>query len=326
MSAVFAGRIAAVLLGCCALAGARLAHGHETRPVSLDIRQAEGPHYRIDLRVPASVAADNRPTVRWPDACQPVSGSLLRCEQPLPGQVLRLEWPLYNPSVTTLVRYQPLDGPAVAAVLPPERASWEVPAAPTKLGVVRGYFALGVAHILGGIDHLLFVAGLLLLARGVSTLLLAVTGFTLGHSLTLSLAALGYVHVAIPPTEAAIALSLLFLAREALQPPQGSLVRRFPLLVSAAFGLLHGLGFAAALGETGLPVQEIPLALLFFNLGVEAGQLAFIAAALVVVAMAIAGLRRAGLDAARIGRAGQSAAAWLIGIPAAFWLWQRLPL
>jgi hypothetical protein len=130
----------------------------------------------------------------------------------------------------------------------------------------------------------------------------------------------------VPPTEAAIALSLLFLAREALRPPQSSVLQRFPLLVSAAFGLLHGLGFAAALGETGLPEGEIALALLFFNLGVEAGQLAFIVVALATVALLLRLLQRARFDAARIGKMGQATAAWLIGVPAAFWLWQRLPL
>ena len=128
-----------------------------------------------------------------------------------------------------------------------------MPAEPSTGDVVRGYFVLGVQHILGGWDHLLFVTGLLLIARGWRALLLAVSGFTLAHSLTLSLAALGFVHVPIPPTEAAIALSILFLAREALQPPGRSLAQRFPLFVSALFGLLHGLGFAAALGEVGLP-------------------------------------------------------------------------
>jgi hydrogenase/urease accessory protein HupE len=316
----------------CSVAGLLLtllapgtAVAHEARPVSLDIRQAEGPHYTIALRTPASVPDDNHPVVRWPQGCEAVSPSLLRCAQPLPGQELHITWPLYNPSVTTLVRFQPRAGRVASAVLPPETAVWQIPVQPTRLGVMRDYFLLGVKHILGGIDHLLFVAGLMLLARGVRPLLLAVTGFTVGHSLTLSLAALGVVRVPVPPTEAAIALSLLFLAREALQPPGSSLLRRLPLLASAAFGLLHGLGFAAALGETGLPEREITWALLSFNLGVEAGQLAFITAALAVWALLRRWLARAGFDGTLVGRTGQVMAAWFIGVPAAFWLWQRLP-
>lgn len=319
-------KLAPLLLAASALFAPGVASAHETRPVSLDIRQTEGPHYTIDLRTPASVSRDNHPQVRWPEGCASVSASLLRCERPLTGRELNMEWPLYNPSVTTLVRYQPRDGAVVAAVLPPETSSWLVPVKPSRLAVIGGYFVLGADHILFGIDHLLFVAGLLLIARGSRALLLAVTGFTLGHSVTLSLAALGFVHVPVPPTEAAIALSLLFLAREALQPAQSSVLRRFPLLVSAAFGLLHGLGFAAALGETGLPEGEIALALLFFNLGVEAGQLAFIVVALAAVALLLRLLEGARFDAARIRTMGQTTAAWLIGVPAAFWLWQRLPL
>lgn len=319
-------RVAPLLLAGSALLAPGVASAHETRPVSLDIRQAEGPHYTIDLRTPASVPQDNRPQVRWPEGCESVSASLLRCGQPLTGRELHIEWPLFNPSVTTLVRYQPRDGAVVAAVLPPETSTWLVPVKPSRPAVIGGYFALGVDHILFGIDHLLFVAGLLLVARGSRALLLAVTGFTLGHSLTLSLAALGFVHVPVPPTEATIALSLLFLAREALQPQKSTVLRRFPLLVSAAFGLLHGLGFAAALGETGLPDGGIALALLFFNLGVEAGQLAFILVALAAVALLLRLLESSRFDAARIGRVGQATAAWLIGVPAAFWLWQRLPL
>lgn len=299
---------------------------HEARPVVLDIHEAEAPHYSFSVRAPDSIAPDNRPTVRWPAHCEAIAASLLRCAQPLAGHQLRIHWPLYNPSVTTLVRYQMRSGGVVSAVLPPEIAIWRVPAEPTRLGVMRGYFSLGVEHILGGIDHLLFVAGLLLIARGYKALLLAVSGFTLGHSLTLSLAALGLLRVPVPPTEAAIALSLLYLAREALQPPGSSRLQRFPLLVSAAFGLLHGLGFAAALGEAGLPEREIAWALLFFNLGVEAGQLAFIVVALAGVALLMRMLARSRLDVARVGTLGKSAAAWLIGVPAAFWLWQRLPL
>jgi hypothetical protein len=232
---------------------------------------------------------------------------------------------MYNPSVSTLARYTARDGNTRTAVMTPDTPAWTVPAEPSGADVMRGYFVLGVKHILGGWDHLLFVAGLLLIARGWRALLLAVSGFTLAHSLTLSLAALGIVHVPIAPTEAAIALSILFLAREALQPAQQSLAQRFPLLVSALFGLLHGLGFAAALGEVGLPSREIAWGLLFFNLGVEAGQLAFIFVLLAAAMLAhlVAGKliddvpgRRAAL---------RTGMAYLIGIPAAFWLLQRLP-
>ena len=304
---------------------AAAAWSHEVRPVALGIIERGTIQYQVELRVPASVEPGNRPEVQWPEGCDAqVSGSL-RCAQPLAGRQVRLRWPLYNPSVTTLVKYTTRDGQVRTTVLPPDAPVWIVPAEPSARDVVSGYFALGVHHILGGWDHLLFVAGLMLIARGWRALLLAVSGFTLAHSLTLSLAALGLVRVPIPPTEAAIALSILFLAREALQPPEQSLAQRYPLLVSALFGLLHGLGFAAALGDVGLPQQQLTWALLFFNLGVETGQLLFIVALLAIVfACRLPG--RLVPQSPRWSRAPRTVMAYLIGIPAAFWLVQRLPL
>jgi hydrogenase/urease accessory protein HupE len=301
------------------------AAAHEARPVLLGIVQRGEADYQVELRVPTTVEPSNRPTIAWPEGCREQAAERLRCEAALAGRSLRLEWPLYNPSVTTLVRYT-RDGYTSSDVLTPETTSWVVPVAPAARAVISGYFVLGVGHILGGWDHLLFVTGLLLIARGWRALLLAVSGFTLAHSLTLSLAALGFVHVPIPPTEACIALSILFLARESLQPEGRSLAQRYPLFVSALFGLLHGLGFAAALGEVGLPQREIAWALLFFNLGVEAGQLAFI-----ITLLGAAGLlqRVAGwlsIDVPRWRSMARSGMAYLIGIPAAFWLVQRLPL
>jgi len=302
------------------------AWSHEVRPVALGIVERGENQYQVELRVPNTIEPDNRPAVRWPAGCREESAATLQCEQPLAGRTLGLEWPLYNPSVTTLARYTTREGYTHAAVLTPDMPTWTVPVEPSTRDVVRGYFVLGVRHILGGWDHLLFVAGLLLIARGGRALLLAVSGFTLAHSLTLSLAALGFVHVPIPPTEAAIALSILFLAREALQPPGRSLAQRFPLFVSALFGLLHGLGFAAALGEVGLPQREIAWALLFFNLGVEAGQLLFIAVLLAAALMIRRAVSTRRVDEPRWRAGARTLMAYLIGIPAAFWLVQRLPL
>jgi len=299
---------------------------HEARPVSLGIVEREAGEYQVELRVPESIEPINRPVVRWPDGCMESSAGRLHCELALTGRSLRLEWPMYNPSVTTLARYTSRDGFIRTAVLPPDEPAWTVPVDPSAGDVMRGYFVLGVEHILGGWDHLLFVTGLLLIARGWRALLLAVSGFTLAHSLTLSLAALGFVHVPIPPTEAAIALSILFLAREALQPPGRSLAQRFPLFVSALFGLLHGLGFAAALGEVGLPQREIAWALLFFNLGVEAGQLLFILLVLGAVALLWRVLSARWVDSLRWREGARTVVAYFIGVPAAFWLLQRLPL
>ena len=192
-----------------------------------------------------------------------------------------------------LVRVDYLDGTASNQRLTPSAPSARIPARPSALDVIRAYTELGVEHILGGVDHLLFVLALLLLVRGVGRLVATVTAFTLAHSVTLAAATLGFVHVPIAPVEATIALSILFLASELARQPlaasargsgdsRADLTARFPWLVAFSFGLLHGFGFASALSEVGMPTKAVPLALLFFNVGVEIGQLAFIAAVFAV--------------------------------------------
>jgi hydrogenase/urease accessory protein HupE len=198
--------------------------------------------------------------------------------------------------------------------------------------VARDYLLLGVEHIIGGLDHLLFVLGMLVIARTGKRILLAVTGFTLAHSLTLSLSSLGLVSIPIVPVEAAIALSILFLAHEISRQQADSLTYRYPMLVSFSFGLLHGLGFASALGEIGLVRNEVFLSLLFFNLGVEAGQVLFILAVVAVVWL-LQGLVKArnrtspvaeGAGAALAQRRMDLAAAYVIGVPSAYWLIERV--
>jgi hydrogenase/urease accessory protein HupE len=190
---------------------------------------------------------------------------------------------------------------------------------PTAWAVAWQYLELGVAHILLGFDHLLFVLALLLIVRGCRRLLVTVTAFTLAHSITLAAATLGFVDVPGPPVEATIALSIVFLASELVKVHRGqpSLTARAPWLVAFAFGLLHGFGFAGALADVGLPRVEIPLALLTFNLGVELGQIMF-------VFMALA----AGWLLGRIRGEWPTWAAQLpaygIGTVAAFWLVERV--
>ena len=150
------------------------------------------------------------------------------------------------------------------------------------------YLGLGVEHILLGIDHLLFVLGLMLLVPGTRRLVATVTAFTIAHSVTLALAVLGVVNVPSGPVEAIIALSIFFVAAEIvlLRHGKGAMTARVPWIVAGTFGLLHGFGFAGAIAEVGLPHGDVPLALLLFNLGVEAGQLAFIAVVLGVLSLA----------------------------------------
>lgn len=183
--------------------------------------------------------------------------------------------------VDVLVRVALADGRVVSRVLRPDAPSFVFER--EKAGpAAGGYFRLGVGHILLGVDHLLFVLALVLIVRGVGLLVKTITAFTIAHSITLGLATLGYVHVPSAPVEATIALSIVFVALEILRSRRGErgLTARAPWLVAGILGLLHGFGFAGALSQVGLPAHDIPLALLFFNLGVEAGQLAFVVVAL----------------------------------------------
>jgi len=184
----------------------------------------------------------------------------------------------------TLLRIQLIDGSMHTTVLRPDSLSFLVPEKASKSKVAGSYLMLGIEHILGGYDHLLFVLGLLLIVRSTMLLIKTITSFTLAHSVTLALAALGFVHVPQAPVEAVIALSIIFLATELVKQHRGEtgLTTRAPWLVALCFGLLHGFGFAGALTEVGLPQTDIPLALLFFNIGVEVGQLMFVAGVLCV--------------------------------------------
>jgi hydrogenase/urease accessory protein HupE len=192
---------------------------------------------------------------------------------------------------------------------------------PGPFEVVQTYTTLGIEHILTGFDHLCFVLALVLLVRGHRRLFWTVTAFTLAHSLTLALATLDLVHVPGPPVEATIALSIVFVASEIVQKQRGrvGLAARQPWLVAFAFGLLHGLGFAGALAEVGLPQNSIPLALLFFNVGVEIGQLFFIAAVLVLArSMSLIAANR--IEIRRL----VPVPAYLIGGIASYWAVERI--
>jgi hydrogenase/urease accessory protein HupE len=178
-----------------------------------------------------------------------------------------------------------LDGRSFSHILKPAEPTYTVPEKSTSAKVAWTYLVLGIENILGGIDHLLFVLALLLLVNNTWLLVKTITAFTVAHSITLAAAVLGFVSVPIAPVEAVIALSILFLAAELAHRQQGKtgLTERYPWLVSFTFGLLHGFGFASALSNIGLPQNQIPLALFQFNVGVEIGQLMFVAIALSVI-------------------------------------------
>ena len=197
----------------------------------------------------------------------------------LPKSKIRIDG-LVNTSTEVLLRVEYLDGSSLTHRFTPAAPTYTVAEKPTLVQTAYTYLMLGIEHILLGFDHLLFVLALLLLIDQTRKLIVTITFFTLAHSITLSLATLQVIHVPVPPVEAVIALSIVFVASEIIRVQQGhgSLAYRKPWIVAFCFGLLHGLGFAAALAEIGLPAAAIPLALVSFNVGVEAGQLLFVLA------------------------------------------------
>jgi hydrogenase/urease accessory protein HupE len=225
--------------------------------------------------------------------------------------------------IDVLARLVRLDGTVQLERILPVHPSFVGRPSPGPLEVVRTYTILGIEHILSGIDHLLFVLALVLLVQGTRRLLATITAFTAAHSLTLAGATLGWVQVPGPPVEASIALSIVFVASEIVHTRQShySVTQQYPWVVAFTFGLLHGFGFAGALAQVGLPQSSIPVALLFFNLGVEIGQLLFVGAVLAVIA--------AGWHAGYRLRLWQPAWIWRIapygiGALASFWLVERI--
>ncbi len=237
----------------------------------------------INPQLPASCTNLTEPVVQ-PLASGAVERWLVDCgSSGMTNETIVIDG-LSSTQTDTLLRIQMVDGSMHTTVLRPDSPSFLVPEKASTSKVAGSYLLLGIEHILGGFDHLLFVLGLLLIVRSTMLLIKTITSFTLAHSVTLALATLGFVHVPQAPVEAVIALSIIFLATELSKQHRGEtgLTTKAPWLVALCFGLLHGFGFAGALTEVGLPQSDIPLALLFFNVGVEVGQLMFVAGVLTV--------------------------------------------
>ena len=328
------------LLLLCILLGALLpgsiAQAHESRPAYLEINETAPGHYEVLWRTPINAGMrlpivlkltdDGRNII--PPSVKEFSGQLLERrlidagKKGLAGK--RVEFLGLEATITdVLVRVQALDGTHTTTLVHPSQPWVEIPISQSFAAVAATYLGLGAEHILFGLDHLLFVFCLVLLVRARRKLLWTITAFTLAHSITLTAATLGVVHVAAAPVEASIALSILFLARELLVQERGTngLTQAYPWLIAFCFGLLHGLGFASALAEIGLPQGEIPLALFSFNVGVELGQLAFIAAVLGTWAISRR-LVRAAPDWVPVWA--PRLAGYAVGTTASFWIFARL--
>lgn len=310
---------------------------HESRPLYIEVTEKEPLVFSVQWKIPPTVDVRNAPDISMAEACTAavdgagaargsVRRKTFRCQTDPAGTALGIAYPAFNPSVSTLVRISRLSGQKHSILASPDEAEVVIPETESFGAVARDYLRLGVDHILEGYDHLLFLVCLLLIAGTGRRILITITGFTLAHSITLALSALGMVRVPIPPVEAAIALSIVFLAVEIVRGDKNSLAYRYPIAVSSSFGLLHGFGFAAVLGETGLPQTEIPAALLFFNVGVELGQILFVAAVILIYQFVrLVGKRFLDRDLSIDAlRPLQAPAAYAVGILASYWMLERV--
>jgi hydrogenase/urease accessory protein HupE len=286
--------VAALLLVLSWIAGST-AGAHEIRPALLQITQRDAHHYDILWKQPVNGevavhleprlsggALDSEPSVATvtPAFALKVWKNLSDARQPLDGQTLRIDG-LERTITDVLVNVTLSDGRSVQELLKPQRAFVRLDSSAHAAPPAAAYLSLGVEHILTGVDHLLFVFGLLLLVGRSWTLLKTITAFTIAHSVTLAATAFGWLHIRSSVVEALVALSIVVLAVELVRRQQGQtgLTSQYPWVIAFLFGLLHGCAFAGALAEVGLPQEHIPLALFLFNVGVEIGQFLFIAAA-----------------------------------------------
>ena len=310
--------------------GAGEAGAHETRPGFLDLRETAPGSYSVLWRKPAGGEIPVFVAPSFPKECRivgagqqaltpavPVFQGVLQCEGGIQGKTLAIDG-LDATTADVMVRVHHAGGRLESHVLKPVNPSVTLGAETSTWDRSFSYLRLGIDHILLGVDHLLFVLGLLLIVGDRWMLLKTVSSFTLAHSITLAIATLGYASAPLPPLNAAIALSILFLGPEIVRRWRGetSFTIRHPWLVAFAFGLLHGFGFASGLRTLGLPRAEIPAALLLFNVGVEVGQLFFVGL--------IVSLERAfrALEI-RWPRVAQALPGYAVGSLGAYWAIQR---
>lgn len=331
------------VLACLSLALALLstverAGAHELQPGYLELTPLAGVEWRVTWRKP-QVRGQAMPIhAVLPETCVPRQGPdptfegrafvtrwVATCPDGIEGGTIAIDG-LAETRTDVLVRYL-VGADAVPEThrLTPETATFEIPPPQGVFARFANYFGLGVDHILSGLDHLLFVFALLLLIRKPGPLVAAITSFTIAHSVSLAAATLGWIVVPAPAVEAVVALSIVVLATELAQKPdQGlRLTERWPWIVAFLFGLLHGLGFASALLELGLPQPDVPLALFAFNVGVEAGQLMFVAGIL-AAGFCLARLLQRPKGLLPVGSQSLRLTAYAIGIVSAVWMWDRV--
>ena len=304
----------------------------EVRPAYLEVKENQENIFSLLLKVPAKGSKKLNIQVILPKSCTnitPISSHFVnsaslerwsvKCENGLVGETLSFTG-LKRTSTDLLLRLEFANGTSQSELLTAAETSYTIPKEASSLQVVKTYTWLGITHILLGFDHLLFVFALLLIVKSMRRLLWTITAFTLAHSLTMAGATLGFIYIPQQPVEAMIALSILFLAMEIVHEKQGKvgLTVRYPWMIAFVFGLLHGFGFAGALAEIGLPQQAITLALIFFNIGVELGQLMFVAT-VVLIALALQRLKHPD-----ILQKVETVVVYAIGTLSSFWVFERV--
>jgi len=326
-------RCAFLILVLMVLASFQGARAHDARPAYMQVTEVAPQRYEVTWRTPVLSGMRLPVVLRFPANTRNVTEPVLRelSDSLVERRIIetgggltgtRIEIVGLQATITdALVRVQMLDGTYSTTLVRPSKPWIEISTSRNSLEVATAYLVHGIEHILFGYDHLLFVLALILIVRSTRMLLLTVTAFTVAHSITLSLATLGVVHVPGPPVEATIALSILLLACEIIRAGRGqaSMTAKWPWLVAFSFGLLHGFGFASALTEIGLPQGDIPLALFAFNVGVETGQLIFIAGVL----GALRCTKWVKLPVF-VERHARPVTTYAIGIMAAYWFIERL--
>ena len=308
------------------------AFSHELSPAYLELKETSQSTYSVLWKVPSKgegVRLSLSPV--FPDNVEMIGSSVSRFfggsfvqtwEVQATGGLATKSIAIEGLSKTmtdALVRVEHLDGAVQVERLTPDSYSFIIEETPGTVQVATTYVVLGVEHILLGVDHLLFVLALLILVTGWKKLLGTITAFTVSHSITLAASTLGLIALPGPPVEAVIALSIVFLAREMVMVSRGerSFTAERPWVVAFVFGLLHGFGFAGVLAELGLPQNDVPLALLMFNVGVEIGQILFIAG-MVLLGMLVNRLLVVG------ERLTYQVPAYGIGAVASLWLLERV--
>jgi hydrogenase/urease accessory protein HupE len=324
-------RFWSALIVFVSLALTTLAQAHELRPAYLEINETAAGRYDVLWHTPLNAGVRLPIVLKLPEGAVDVTEVAVR---ELPDSIVerrfikisdglagkRIDFVGLEATITdVLARVHLRDGSESTTLVHPSQAWMEIKGSRGFLSVAGSYTLLGIEHIGFGIDHLLFVLALLIITTGTMRLIKTVTAFTVAHSITLALATLGLVHVPSKPVEATIALSIVFVAFEIIRRREGQngITSRAPWIVAFIFGLLHGFGFAGALSEVGLPQNHIPAALLFFNVGVEIGQIAFITVVLTLIVWA----RRIPL---RLPRWAELIPPYAIGSLAMFWVVQRV--